>query len=228
MADPIVFPESETLDETAAPEELMAERQAELPSGPLSPGATEAEDEPIGVATPANTRNNTMAFAPTFVRIEDDDPAWVYTDTWTTGSFPFTNPSGGTYVTGSAAGSTAQLTFSGTWVSLGFIASASSGRIEVTLNDNSLGIFDLYRREQGPVRLRFDGLPNAFHTIELTILETPNPFSGNTRVQLDYADYGDGTLLPDGDFEEDDPRVLLSDSSWSTVAYAEASGGNYL
>ena len=112
-------------------------------------------------------------------------------------------------------------------MSLGFIADRFSGRIEVTLDGVSQGVFDLYRREQTPIRLRFDGLANAVHTIGLTILETANPYSSNTRVQLDYADYGDGTLLPDGDFEEDDPRVLTSDG-WSTITYSEASGGSYI
>jgi len=225
VAGPLVSSESETIDEKEALEEEMARRLAEPPTVPLSPGAPVAEDAPGRVATAGSTRFNAMALAPTFVRVEQDAADWLYTDSWSNANL--SSASGGTYASGSAVGSSAQLTFSGTWVNLGFIADRFSGRIEVTLDGVSQGTYDLYRREQSPVRLRFDGLANAGHTIELTILDKANPYSSNSLVQLDYADYGDGSLLPDGDFEEDDPRVLTSDG-WTTIAYDEASGGSYV
>lgn len=163
--------------------------------------------------------------SPAFTRTEQDDLAWTTTGTWT--NVPLGRASGGSYWRNATAGSTAQLTFDGTWVSLGFIADRFSGYVEVSINGDSYGALDLYRREETAVSYLFDGLPNATHTLTLTVLGAANPFASSTRVQLDYTDYGDGSLLPDGSFEEDDPRLLTS-GGWTSVAYAGASGGSYL
>ena len=85
VAEPRVSSQPEIIDEAAALEEAMARKLAEPPSVPLSPGATresEPEDAQGGVATAGNTRANSTAFAPTFVRIEQDDADWLYTDSW--------------------------------------------------------------------------------------------------------------------------------------------------
>lgn len=183
------------------------------------------EGDPVGIKVDASARKNSTVFAPAFLRIEQDDPAWVAVGTWS--SISLARASGASYLRSTVTGNTAQLTFTGTWVSLGFIADRFSGQVSISIDGVSQGTFDLYQREETPIRLRFDGLANAVHSIGVTVSGSANPFAAGTRVQLDYADYGDGSLLPDGDFEEDDARLLLSDG-WTTVAYAGASGGNYL
>jgi RHS repeat-associated protein len=223
--------------------------QTEPPSGPtiLSPaptGMTEPSPESVpaaaemlswlenflkgdahGVPVDSSTRKNSTVFAPSFLRIEQDDPDWAVVGTWSTTNLA--RASGASYQRSTTTGDTAQITFTGTWVSLGFIADRFSGEVEIRIDGVSQGIFDLYRREDTPLSLHFDGLSNAVHSIGLTVSGSANPFAASTRVQLDYADYGDGSLLPDGDFEENDPRLLLS-NGWTTVAYAGASGGNYI
>ena len=187
------------------------------------PAAIAAADD--GLPRTANTARNSTAFAPGFLRIEQDDADWSTAGTWT--EITLQGVSGNTYLRSTTTGDTAQITFTGTWVGLGFLADRFSGEVEISIDGISQGIFDLYRREDTPISLRFDGLSNAVHSIGITVLGSTNPLTSGTRVQLDYADYGDGSPLPDGSFEEDDARLLVSDG-WSTVAYAGASGGEYL
>src|SRR6056297_1032010 len=187
------------------------------------PAAIAAADD--GLPRTANTARNSTAFAPGFLRIEQDDADWSTAGTWT--EITLQGVSGNTYLRSTTTGDTAQITFTGTWVGLGFLADRFSGEVEISIDGISQGIFDLYRREDTPISLRFDGLSNAVHSIGITVLDSTNPLTSGTRVQLDYADYGDGSPLPDGSFEEDDARLLVSDG-WSTVAYAGASGGEYL
>jgi uncharacterized membrane protein len=176
------------------------------------------------LATP-HTPANALFFSPTFTRTEQNDPAWSYTGTWT--NVNLGRASGGSHWRNATAGSTAELAFDGTWVSLGFITDRFSGHAVITIDGDDYGILDLYRNEESATSFLFDGLPPGPHTLEIEVLGTANPFASNVRVQLDYADYGDGSLLPDGDFEEDDPRLLTS-NGWTSVSYAGASGGSYL
>lgn len=195
-----------------------------------APGETRPQQAGIAfddqaIAFDSNTQRTTTVFAPAFLRIEQDDPDWSTVGAWSTISL--TGASGASYLRSNSAGDSAQITFTGTWASLGFIADRLSGEVEISLDGVSQGIFDLYRREETPIRIRFDGLTNAVHSIALTVTGSANPFASGTRVQIDYADYGDGSLLPAGDFEDSDPRLLVSDG-WSSVANAGASGGTYL
>ncbi|HRQ38150.1 MAG TPA: PKD domain-containing protein [Chloroflexota bacterium] len=165
------------------------------------------------------------AFTPAFTRTEQNDPAWSYTGTWT--NVNLQQVSGGSYWRNATAGSTAQLTFDGTWISLGFLADRFSGYATVTIDGDSYGTLDLYRNEATPISFLFADLPGGSHTLTLTVLGAANPFASNTRVQLDSADFGDGSALPGGDFEQDDARLLKS-NGWSTTNYAGASGGSYI
>ena len=167
----------------------------------------------------------TGSFAPTFVRIEQDDPAWIHVGTWS--NVNLGRASGGSHWRNATAGSSAALAFEGSWVSLGFIADPFSGEAEIFIDGVSQGLVDLYRNEETPVSYLFDGLSAGPHTVVIEVLGSANPFASNTSIQLDYADHGDGSLLPDGAFEEDDARLLTS-SGWTTTSYAGASGGSYL
>jgi large repetitive protein len=109
-----------------------------------------------------------------------------------------------------------------------FIGSRWGGYVDISINGDSQGIFDLYRRDDNtPVSFVFADLGAGPHTVTMTVTGDSNPFSSGTRVQLDYIDYWDGTPLGDGLFEENDERVLNSDS-WTAVTYANASGGSYM
>jgi RHS repeat-associated protein len=205
------------------PEQLRpAEDRLQVDAPEPSTGLqTEDDGTPV---EPDNSRNSTV-FAPTFVRIEQDDPDWTYTGSWT--SVNLARASGGSYQRSNAAGITAQLTFTGSWISLGMISDRFSGEVEITIDGISQGSFDLYRREETPIRLNFDGLAPGVHSIGLTVTGNSNPLASSSTVRLDYADYGDGSLLPDGSFEDGDDRLLLS-NGWTSVAFGGASGGSYI
>ncbi|MEN1729743.1 MAG: hypothetical protein AAGJ52_15010, partial [Pseudomonadota bacterium] len=174
---------------------------------------------------PATTGRAYLLLAPAFVRYEQDDVEWSLTGSWS--ATTLNRASGGSFARSLTGGDTAQLTFDGSWIQLGFISDRFSGEVEVLIDGMSQGIFDLYRREETPTSFRFDGLSAGLHTIELVVTGSANPQASNVRVQLDYADTGDGSALPNGDFEETDPRLLIS-NGWSTTNYAGASGGTYL
>jgi large repetitive protein len=143
------------------------------------------------------------------------------------GNINLNRASGGSYWRNGVAGSTATLTFNGAWVTVGFIGNSISGYAEIFINGDSQGIVDLYRREETAVSFTYDGLPPASHTISVTVTGDRNPFAISQFVQLDYFDYGDGSDLPHGQFEQDDERIILS-GGWTNVAYTGASGGSYV
>ncbi|MEE4330587.1 MAG: hypothetical protein V2J10_06950, partial [Wenzhouxiangella sp.] len=188
----------------------------EAPEPPIA-----VEEAPEGLPVAASTELANAALAPSFVRYEQDDPAWVLTGSWST--VTLARASGGSHARSATVNDTAQLNFSGTWINLGFIADRFSGEVEVLINGDSQGFFDLYRRLETPISLHFDGLPAGPHLLELVVTGTANPFASNTRVQLDFADSGDGSALPDGMFEDGDARILLT-GGWNTSNNALASG----
>ncbi len=176
--------------------------------------------------TPLAIDNLLLTIDDLFFRIEQDDPAIAYTGSWS--SHSLAQASGGTYWRNATAGNTAALTFNGDWLNLGFIGGRWGGYVDITLNGNPQGSFDLYRRDDNsPISLTFADLGVGPHTVTMTVSGTSNPFSSGTRVQLDYVDYWDGTPLGDGTFEETADRVLRS-NGWTDVAYANASGGGYI
>jgi hypothetical protein len=118
------------------------------------------------------------------------------------------------------------LNFTGSWVSLGFIGFNRGGYAEVFIDGSSRGIVDLYRNQEAPISFRYTGLTNGPHTLEMRALGSGNPFSIQFHVYIDYVDYGDGSALPNGAFEQDDSRVIYS-GGWSTTNYAGASGGSF-
>jgi hypothetical protein len=161
------------------------------------------------VSAPRNDTQLTGSASPSpaFNRIEQEDIAWSYTGTWT--SVNQAPSSGGSHWRNATAGSTAQLTFDGTWISLGFIADRFSGYAAVTIDGVDYDVLDLYRNLETPTSFLFDGLTPGTHTLVITVQGSASPFASASRVQLDYADFGDGSLLPDGNFEQDDARCQV-------------------
>ena len=209
-------------------DDLPEEPPSEPIGLPLTPGG-QAQDESgesqSEASEPELAPRNDLLSAPAFNRIEQDDPAWVYFGSWS--NHALARASGASYWRTASAGNTAGLSFDGSWISLGFISDRFSGEAEVFIDGVSQGIVDLYRNGEAPVSVLFDGFAPGQHLLELQVLGTANTFASGTRVQLDYADFGDGSLLADGNFEQDDERLLIS-GGWTTVAYAGASGESYI
>jgi uncharacterized membrane protein/PKD repeat protein len=195
---------------------------------PLTPFYSDGEEASVQESAPSTSRQAAFATLATsaFTRLEQDDPAIIYTGTWTNQNQ--NQASGASYLRNATAGSTATLTFDGSWLNIGFMGTHFGGQVEIHIDGNSQGIFDLYRREDNtPMSFVFPNLGSGSHTVSMTLLSSKNAFSLGTRVQLDYLDYGDGSALADGVFEQDDPRVILS-NGWTSVTYANASGGSYV
>jgi len=208
-----------------APDAVAMERGGD-PLTPLSADEPDADPEESEGAAP---RGGSPDMAPAFARVEQDDPAWVLGGTWSDHSLA--SASGGSYRRNATAFSSAEIQFEGSWVSVGFIADRFSGEAEVFIDGVSQGLIDLYRNGSAtaaaPVSVYFDDLAPGPHSLVIQVLGTANPFSSNTRVQLDYVDFGDGSVLPDGAFEEDDERLLIS-GGWVPVNDAGASGGRWI
>jgi len=160
------------------------------------------------------------------IRHEQDGAALVYSGTWS-GDFGDSRTSGGSYRQSATAGATASVAFTGTWVNLGVLGGNFGGLAEIVIDGASQGIIDTYRRDTAAISFVFDGLIDASHVLTMTVLDDRNPNSSNDLIRLDYVDEWDGTPLPDGLFEQDDPRLFLS-TGWSTVAQAVASGGSFI
>jgi uncharacterized membrane protein len=229
---PVVVTEAELVEETG----IVAQEEELRPLTFTHPDTREpvdnrpdttADEMEEAVESPALfSESNLLTINDSFFRVEQDDPAISYTGSWS--NLSHSRASGGSYWRNATAGSTAELSFDGNWLNVGFIGTHWGGYVEISINGDSQGLFDLYRREDNtPVSFVFAGLGAGPHTVTLTVTGDSNPFSSGMRVQLDYIDYWDGTLLGDGLFEEDNERVLRS-GGWTDVAYANASGGSYM
>jgi uncharacterized membrane protein len=170
-------------------------------------------------------------------RYEEDHPAIRYNglpymqtaQSWSRISgFGAGSASDSQYLRSQTAGDTIGFDFEGSWLNLGFYGDRFSGYAEIFVDGDSQGVVDLYRREETPINVFFPDLTPGSHTLTITVLGDSNPFAANTRVQLDYIEFGDGTGLEHGTFEEDDGRILRNVSDWTTESNANASGGGFI
>jgi hypothetical protein len=161
-------------------------------------------------------------------RTEDSDPAIIYTGSWSAVTNPlFTgHTSQSSFSESSTPGDSAGFNFHGTWIHLGFATDRSGGEAEILIDGISQGIVDLYTRDSDVASFAFDGLANSSHTLAIVVAGTSHPNSSDVKVQLDYIDTWDGSLMPDGMFEENDPRLWTS-SDWDFLSEPSASGGGY-
>ncbi|HSN75257.1 MAG TPA: hypothetical protein VL334_09240, partial [Anaerolineae bacterium] len=181
----------------------------------------EGETEVVEEIVPDNGRAPDAAVA----RAEQTDGGFTYGGTWQ--AITNSRASGNSYTRSRTAGHTVSYGFAGDWVTLGLFGASSHGQAELFIDGVSQGVIDLYRREDTAYSLTFDGLGGGAHTIALTVLGTHNPKSTDNWVGIDYVDTWDGAALPDGTFEQTDPRVFLS-GGWSNVNDVNASGGSYV
>jgi transglutaminase-like putative cysteine protease/uncharacterized membrane protein len=178
-------------------------------------------DEPVEEIVPQNERSLLAAVT----RAEQTAGGFTYGGTWQT--ITNSQASGASYARSRTAGHTVSYPFSGDWVTLGLFGASSHGRAELFIDAISQGVIDLYRREDTAFSLSLDGLGGGAHTLSLTVLGSANPKSTDNWVGIDYVDSWDGAVLPDGTFEQTDPRVFLS-GGWINVNDANASGGSYI
>ena len=166
-------------------------------------------------------------------RYEEDHPAIRYNGapyTQTAQSWVRTDDgraSDGQVIYSPTAGDTISFDFEGSWAHLGFYADRFGGYAEVFLNGESQAVVDLYRREPMLVSLFYPDLIHGSHTITIAVLGDGNAYASGNRVYLDFIEFGDGTGLDHGTFEETDERVVLS-TPWIVVSDDNASGGSFI
>jgi len=166
-------------------------------------------------------------------RVEEGDSSLRYNgfpltrtrSTWSESAS--SSASGGFVIASSTAGDSIEMTFSGPWASLGYVATTNSGRVEVFIDGVSRGTVDAYARYEMPRSVVFADLGAGAHTLSVTVLSGRNAFATTPgNFYFDYLDVWDGSALPDGTFEEDSARMLYS-RSWTLVNQANAGGGSY-
>ncbi len=213
------FGGEETYREPAAPEnESPAPEGAGTDSLPGESASPEVDAPPISPSVPLS-----VTIGGVFTRTESTDPAVVVTGSWGTFSSQYTS---GDYLNSKTAGDALGYTFSGRWLSIGFLSDSYGGMAEIFIDGQSQGTVDLYRRSAAAVQVVFDALTMGTHTVRVEALGTSNPLASDTRVRVDYFDFFGAGTLPQGSVEHTDPRVLLS-TYWVTSTAAVASGGSY-
>jgi uncharacterized membrane protein len=162
-------------------------------------------------------------------RTENSDPGIVYSGTWTLETNPVYSrrASNSDYTSSGTTGDSASFIFNGTWVHLGFATDRFGGFAEIFIDGISQGTVDLYTTDLDVTSRSISGLADTSHTLSIVVIGSSHPNSSGIQVRLDYIDTWDSTLMPDGLYEQDSPRVWRSDD-WSDIAEPAASGGSYM
>ncbi|MGC9024096.1 MAG: hypothetical protein ACP5NB_04560 [Chloroflexia bacterium] len=157
------------------------------------------------------------------VRHEEDSPALRYDGVpfrqlptaWNVAGNP--RLSGGWGAWSSTATNTVSLAFTGSWVGVGFLTCSACGQAEILMDGTLWETVNTYSASDN-VAGRYYTVGSGAHTVAIHVK------SG--RVYLDYIETWDGTAMPAGTFEQDDPRVRKS-GNWSQVTDPIAGGGTY-
>lgn len=168
-------------------------------------------------------------------RYESDHPAILYNgsplstmpQSWSTTLMP--NASDSAVVGSTTLSDTISFTFEGRWLSIGVRSRSTGGYGEVFIDGVSYGIIDSLSAADDLRSFEFGDLITGTHTLEIVVLDAPNPLSN--YVFLDYIDVWDGTPMPD-DFANahkalDSGRLHYSVSGVDAV-HPEAILGDYL
>ncbi len=158
-------------------------------------------------------------------RTENTTPTLVYAGTWIT----VTNAraSQNNLSRSSTVSNTATFTFTGPWVNLGFATASDSGQADILIDGVNVGMVDTYSRDNEVGSFIFKNLGAGAHTLTIRVKGAHHPNSSGNNVGLDYIDVWDGTDMPTGRVEQDDPHVWRS-GGWTDTASTAASGGSYM
>jgi hypothetical protein len=162
-------------------------------------------------------------------RYEEDDAAVRYSgspylqmpQTWN--AVNDNNSSDGYYAQSATTNQTVSLVFSGTWAGFGYVASTTTGQVDVSIDGVSRGTVDTYVASARPQSAYYSNLASGIHTITLRILSTRNPLSTGYNFNFDYFDVWDGTPLPRGQAE----MPFATTWNWTEGVSTVASTGRY-
>jgi hypothetical protein len=128
------------------------------------------------------------------------------------------------------ASNTVSLTFDGVWASIGFRQVSDGGRAEIFVDGASVGTIGTYNSTSELKSFEIGGLVTGTHTLQILVLNQPDPPGTGRTIYFDYVDVWDGTPLPD-DFVNAQRRNadgrLRFNSSGVDVLDANALEGDY-
>jgi len=159
---------------------------------------------------------------PVLIRAEQNDPAVVYTGTWT--DYSDVNFSGGSGKYTSVINSTAEFTFIGTSISLYGYKWTDEGKAEIYIDDVLQTTIDCYNASVLYKTLMYQktGLVLGTHKIKIKVLHTNTAPSSNFNIMLDYFTYDSyssvrpPSTLSISEFDITTVKVALSDITNST------------
>jgi uncharacterized membrane protein len=98
----------------------------------------------------------------------------------------------------STASNTVSLTFYGVWASIGFRQRSDAGRAEIRVDGASVGTIGLYSTTENLKTFTISNLMTGTHTLEVVVLNQPDPPGIGRLIYFDYVDVWDGMPVSDG------------------------------
>jgi hypothetical protein len=153
---------------------------------------------PTGSATPTATPTPTPTPSGTTTRIEDTNPAVVFTGSWFTNTSTVANHSGGSARLSMDAGDSAQLGFNGTGIRWIGVKDAWAGIARVFVDGVLQGTVDTYSPTDQYRATLFnkDGLAAGSHVLRIEVTGTRNDASGGAWIWVDAFDVTSGGPTP--------------------------------
>jgi len=138
----------------------------------------------VGTSQPVNVTVSNIA-----TRIEQDNPAVVYTGIWITASDP--TVSGGTAIESNQANATATLTFTGTGVSwIGYKCACAAGYADVSVDNGPATLVDNYSAVTEPQAVVYSasGLSQGTHVLHITVTGQYDRLGNSAYIVVDAFD----------------------------------------
>ena len=164
----------------------------------------------------------------TVTRIEQDDPAVIYSGNWYANSSP--SESNGTAALTNTKGARATVTFNGTGITWIGVKDNWSGVANLYL-DGNLTVVDTYGDNlyQQPI-FQVGGLAAGPHTLSIEVLHSRGPLTQGSWIWIDSFLIENGSALRggvtagSGRIEESNPAIIYS-GTWFSNASVVHSGG---
>lgn len=131
-----------------------------------------------------------------------------------------------------SAVNTITLNFYGVWANLGFRTWSSGGRAEIRIDGASVGTIGLYSTTNELKSFVIDDLITGTHTLEIVVLNQPDPPGTGRAVYFDYVEVWDGSPVSDGFINAQrhaaDGRLHFNDSGDDALAAGAIDGDFYV
>ncbi|CAG0927925.1 hypothetical protein TFLX_00702 [Thermoflexales bacterium] len=196
-----------------------------LPPAPPLPHLPSPDIGSVMSGEGLGVRSNAVASQWPITRTENTSTTIVYSGTWAV--ITHTRASQNNFSRSVTVSNTATFTFTGPWINLGFATASDSGQADILIDGVDVSMVDTYSRDNEVGSFIFDNLGAGAHTLTIRVRGTRHPNSNGNNVSLDYIDVWDGTDMPAGRVEQDDPHVWRS-GGWTDTSSASASGGSYM